>query len=133
MNLKRITSVPFFASITMGLHKCYTDELINKSTVINCIQDYQEQQINADNIPLSICITECEIVFSGQAEPHLKLNFINYPKFPKEIKVLKIETENITKFLMEKFEQNRIVIEYLNETVMFEKSPEIDPRINIKL
>jgi hypothetical protein len=30
---------------------------------------------------------------------------------------------------MQKFEQNRVVIEYLNETVMFEKSELIGPSI----
>lgn len=33
---------------------------------------------------------------------------------------------------MQKFEQNRVVIEYLNETVMFEDSELIDPRIKKK-
>jgi len=28
---------------------------------------------------------------SGQVEPHLLLSFINYPKFPLEIEVLKYE------------------------------------------
>jgi len=132
MKFQRITSNPFFASITLGLNKGYTDELFEKSFVISCIQDYHEQQIKSGLIPLSISITDCDIVFSGQAEPHLKLNFINYPKFPKEVNELKIQIENITLFLMDRLEQNRIVIEYTDETVMFEKSTEIDPRINIK-
>ena len=46
-----------------------------------------------------------------------------------EQKVLKIEIETMTKYLMNEFEQNRIVIEYFDETVMFENSEKIDPRI----
>lgn len=68
-------------------------------------------------------------MLSGQVEPHLQLNFINYPKFPLKENILKIEIENLTRAVMQKFEQNRVVIEYLNETVMFEDSELIDPRI----
>ncbi|TQO38683.1 hypothetical protein GQ41_3343 [Arenibacter algicola] len=89
------------------------------------MQSYQNELITESDVTLS----ECDIVLSGQVEPHLKLNFINYPKFPLEEKILKIEIENLTKSLMQKFEQNRVVIEYLNETVMLENSDLIDPRI----
>ena len=68
-------------------------------------------------------------MLSGQVEPHLQLNFINYPKFPLKENILKIEIENLTRAVMQKFEQNRVVLEYLNETVMFEDSELIDPRI----
>jgi hypothetical protein len=59
----------------------------------------------------------------------LKLNFINYPKFPLKETLLKKEIEKITKALMKEFDQNRVVIEYLDETVMLEGSDRIDPRI----
>ena len=68
-------------------------------------------------------------MLSGQVEPRLQLNFINYPQFPLKENVLKIEIENLTRSLMQKFQQNRVIIEYLNETVMFEDSELIDSRI----
>lgn len=45
--------------------------------------------------------------------------------------MLKIEIENLTKYLMTEFEQNRVVIEYLDETIMLANSELIDPRIKI--
>ena len=129
MNLKRTSINPFSAQITLGLEKEYTKELIEKSAIIKFLQDYQNQLINKKNIFLSASLSECDIVLSGQVEPHLKLSFINYPKFPIEESILKIEIENMTKSLMKYFSQNRVVIEYLTETVMFENSDNIDPRI----
>jgi len=129
LNLKRTSINPFSAQITLGLEKEYTKELIEKSAIIKFLQDYQNQLINKKNIFLSASLSECDIVLSGQVEPHLKLSFINYPKFPIEESILKIEIENMTKSLMKYFSQNRVVIEYLTETVMFENSDNIDPRI----
>ena len=75
-------------------------------------------------------VSDCSIVFAGQIEPHLKINFINYPKFPLQAPLLKTTITDFTKALMQKFEQNRLVIEYLDETVMFELTNDIDPRIH---
>lgn len=129
MNFKKTTSKPFSAKVTFGLELGYTNKIIDKSKVIAYLQDCQNQLIKEENIVLSVSLTECNIVLSGQVEPHLQLNFINYPKFTLQENILKKEIENLTKSLMEKFQQNRVVIEYLNETVMFEHSELIDPRI----
>jgi hypothetical protein len=66
---------------------------------------------------------------SGQREAHLVLHFINYPKFPLGEQKLKKEIEALVMFLMNEFDQNRVVVEYHNETVMLDLSTEIDPRI----
>ncbi len=129
MNLKRTSIKPFSAKITLGLEIGYTKKLIEKSAVIKFLQDYQNQLINNKDILLSASLSKCDIVLSGQVESHLKLSFINYPKFPLEESILKNEIDNMTKSLMKYFKQNRVVIEYLNETVMFENSDIIDPRI----
>ena len=52
--------------------------------VTEYLQSYQDALIKEKNICLSVCVTECSIVFSGQNEPHLKFGFINYPRFPME-------------------------------------------------
>ena len=132
MNFKKMSIKPFSAKVTIGLEIGYTQKSINKSEIIKFIQDYQNQLQKEKDIILSVSISNCEIVLSGQVEPHLNLNFINYPKFPLKVITLKFEIENITKSLMKKFEQNRVVIEYLDETIMFENSELIDPRILIK-
>ena len=129
--MKKTSIKPFYAKVTLGLEIGYTKKQIEKSEIIKSLQTYQNQLITEKKVILSVSLSVCDIILSGQVEPHLKLNFINYPKFPLEEKVLKIEIENLTEYLMKEFEQNRVVIEYLNETVMLENSELIDPRIKI--
>lgn len=121
---------PFSATVTIGLEVGYEKIKIRQSDVIKFIQNHQNELIKQKNIFLSVAVSECNIVMSGQVEPHLKLSFINYPKFPIPEVQLKQEIEALTKSLMTTFKQNRAVIEYLDETVMFEQSEIIDPRIN---
>lgn len=130
--MKRVSIKPFSAKVTLGLEKGYTKKPIDKSLVIKFIQNYQDQLINDKGLLLSVSLSESTIVLSGQEEPHLNLNFINYPKFPLEDTVLKAEIENMIKSLMSEFHQNRVVIEYVDETVMLENLSKIDPRIKVK-
>lgn len=129
MNKKKQSIDPFSATVTIGLELGYTAEPIEKAKIIECIQDYQNELIQEKDLILSVSLIDCTIVLSGQVEPHLKLRFINYPKFPLEEHILKTEIENLTKKLMDEFQQNRVVIEYLDETILLEKSALIDPRI----
>ncbi|MEO9952985.1 hypothetical protein [Nonlabens sp.] len=127
--MKKTAIKPFSAQLTLGLEYGYEKITINEKEVINFIQSYQDKLIENKQIYLSVSISKCKIIMSGQNEPHLKLSFINYPKFPLSVTVLKQEIENLSKQLMIKFKQNRVVIEYLDETIMFENSLTIDPRI----
>ncbi len=127
--MNRTSTKPFPATITIGLQTGYTHKQINKCDVIAHLQNWQDELIHEKNLYLSVSVSDCQIVLSGQVEPHLKLSFINYPRFPLKEEVLKQEIEALTKSLIKSFKQNRVVIEYPDETVMFEDSPEIDPRI----
>ncbi len=130
--MKKVTVKPFSATIYLGLQRGYTGKVIKKSKVISYLQKFQDQIIEERDLHLSICLSECEIVMSGQVEPHLRLSMINYPRFPMECQILKREIEYLARSIMNEYEQNRIVIEYLDETVMFEQSDEIDPGIRRK-
>lgn len=123
-------SVPTFtADVVIGLQKGYSQELYNKDDLIKALQAYQKVLIEKQKIYLSANISDCQIVLSGQVEPHLKLSFINYPKFPLDEETFKKEVEALTVYLMKEFLQNRIVIIYHDETKMIEIDPQIDPRI----
>ncbi len=118
------------AVITIGRQFGYSKtHLYSKETLVKLLQTFQKKQIDERNVYLSVCISECDIVLSGQVEPHFKLTFINYPKFPLEEATFKKEIELLTTFLIHKLKQNRIVVVYHNETKMFEKERKIDPRI----
>lgn len=119
----------YTATITIGSEYGYTKQTYDKKTLIKFLQKHQIRKIKEDAIYLSACISECEIVMSGQIEPHYQLSFINYPKFPLDENTFKEEVEVLTQYLMKKLKQNRVVILYQNETKMFELNQQIDPRI----
>lgn len=100
---------------------------------IQLLNHYQNFKSNFQlrNIFLSASVSKTNIVLNDQNEQHLKIDFINYPKFPLDENIFKDEVLIIGKELMKQFEQNRILIIYTDETVMFEQSEEIDPRILI--
>jgi len=129
MEPHRISSPQFSATITIGLESGYSRKPLDKSMVTEYLHSYQDTLIIEKDIHLSVSITECSIVLSGHNEPHLRLGFINYPRFPIDVTVLKQEVENLAKYLMEVCEQNRVVVEFMDETVMFEFSDKTDPRI----
>jgi hypothetical protein len=125
-----ITSIKTFtAVITLGLEIGYSEEHYNKEYLINELQEYQKQRIDEANIYLSASVSECNIVLSGQDEKHLKLEFINYPKFPLEVEVFKKEITKLGSHLLNKMKQNRTVIVFSDETIMLEIDEAIDPRI----
>ena len=129
MSITRKTIEPFKATVSFGLNKGYTDELISKKAIIREINDYQSKLANGKGIYLSISISETLITLIGQKEPHLVFNFINYPRFPLQVQELKQNIEDLIRHLMSVFQQNRVVVEYLDETVMLEFSSKVDPKI----
>lgn len=119
----------FTATITLGLEIGYSNEHYDKKYLINELQEYQKQRIAEANIYLSASISECNIVLSGQNEKHIKLEFINYPKFPLEVEVFKKEIIKLGSHLLNRMQQNRTVIVFTDETIMLEIDEAIDPRI----
>ena len=74
-------------------------------------------------------LTACEILFLGQEEPSLTLSIIQYPKFPQPETILKEAfTKLITKLMID-LEQNRIVVQFPDETIMLEQTDAIDHKI----
>ena len=127
--IKKVYIDHFKSEITIGLEEGYTQKPIDKSEVIGFLQQFQDNLIEKGDIYLSVKITDCNIVMSGQVEPHLSISFINHPKYPVTIDNLKGIVGHLAMDLMERFKQNRIVVMHSDETVMLEKSDQIDGRI----
>ena len=132
MKIKETKIKTFQASIFIGLEYGYTQKQIDENLVIESLSELQKQLSKEKDIYLSASVSKTVIVLNNQKEPHLKIDFINYPKFPLDENIFKDEVLIIGKELMKQFKQNRILIIYTDETVMFEQSEEIDPRIKIK-
>jgi hypothetical protein len=129
MKLNVVKVDPFFARITLGAHVGYTDKMISELEMISFIQNYQDMLIEKKNMYLSVSLSHCKIILSGQVEPHFQLSFINYPRFSVGVKKLKREIICLTQALLEEFSQNRIVTEFPDKTIMFERSENVDPRV----
>lgn len=129
-NIKKKSTKSFSAVINIGLQYGYSKQTIKENDIYKAIQEFQDDLIQTKKIYLSVSATPCYIVLSGQIEPHLKLGFINYPKFSQDERTLKLHIEELAEFLMDRFAQNRIVVEYPDQTLMLEIDDNIDPDIS---
>jgi len=129
--MKKTIYKTFIAQITIGLYKEYSKERFSLVEFKKAL-DFAQRKIKSEyNIALSVKVTLCEIVFLGQEEPSVNLQFIQYPKFPQEVSVLKKAIVKLTELLMLKMKQNRVVIVFTDETIMLEQSDAIDPNITL--
>jgi hypothetical protein len=122
----------FTAKLAIGLNKGYSNELISIEEFKDTLLETQQKIKSEYDIALSAKLIPCEILFLGQEEPSIELQFIQYPKFSVEEAELKKAIIELIKILMIKLEQNRVVIVFTDETVMLEQSTEIDPNIKFK-
>lgn len=127
VNIKSVKS--FSAVINIGLRYGYSEKEIDPDEIFQAIQEFQDELIEESEVYLSVSAAPCHIILSGQKEPHLKLGFINYPKFPLDEKVLKAHIGELALRLMKQFSQNQMVIEYPDQTLLLETTRENDPRV----
>lgn len=126
-----LKSQTFRAEATVGLKRGYSNQLITLDEFKMKLAGAQKVIFSEMDIKLSTKISTCTIVFSGQDEDSISLSFIQYPKFPYEIGVLKNAIIRFIEILMQNLDQNRVVIVFDDETVMLEENEELtDPRIS---
>jgi len=121
----------FTAQVTFGLQKHYSTEIIPLNTFKEKLLKSQQTILQKYNVALSTKIRLCDIIFLGQDEPCVELEFIQYPKFLQEESVLKRAIVELIKLMMQELEQNRLVIVFADETIMLEQSDAIDPNIQL--
>lgn len=129
--MNRISSKTFTAVATLGLLRGYTNQPISLSDFKKELQIGQKTVVDTTGVALSTQLTPCEIVFLGQEEPSVTLEWIQYPKFPTDEVLLKKAIIYLVELLMAALEQNRTVIVFADETICLEKSAAIDPRIKL--
>lgn len=129
MEIKSKTVNTYQASINLGLQRHYSDDIIPEEEIIKFIQKYQKSRLAADQRLLSLNIFESALVCVGQNEPHLVIQFINYPKADLSHQEIKQEAVALAKALMNEYHQNRIVVVCTDESILLEKSDSLDPRI----
>lgn len=125
------SSKTFTAQVTIGLQKQYSTEIIPLNVLKEKLLKTQQTILEKYNVELSTKIRLCEIIFLGQDESSVELEFIQYPKFLQEESVLKNAIVELTKLLIIELDQNRVVIVFSDETIMLEQSDAIDPNIQL--
>lgn len=129
--MKTTKSQTFKAEATFGLKRRYHDELISMEDFKKSLTTAQNEVYKEFDIKLSAKVSLSNIVFSGQDEPSVDLSFIQYPKFPYEEPILKKGILRLVQILMQAFNQNRVVVVFLDETIMLEDDEsQLDPGIN---
>lgn len=118
----------YTAILNIGLQNNYTNEYFTKNDYILYLQQKQRELLEKE-IHLSAAVSEYELVYGNLIEKHLQIRFVNYPKFPLSKEEFKIHTSELAKRMMAKFNQNRILVEYTDYTVVFENNTEVDPKI----
>jgi hypothetical protein len=121
----------FTAQVTIGLYKGYSKELVSQKVLKEELVIAQRAAKEQYGVLLSTKIRTCEIVFLGQEEPAVELEFIQYPKFQQEEELLKKAIVSLTEMILITLEQNRVVIVFKDETIMIEQNNEIDPTIKL--
>jgi len=127
--MNRISVKTFTAHFTLGLYTGYSDKVISINMLKQILTEGQEKVKKESNIFLSSKISLCNIIFLGQDEPSVEIQFIQYPKFPADENSLKVAITELAIYMMEKLEQNRTVIVFPDETIMLEQTSKIDATI----
>jgi len=129
-NLVSKTTIPkWSACITIGMIRGYTKERIELNEVKKHLKFIQEIQIKREQLYLSANVYLSDILLSGHDEPHVNLNFINYPRFPASDAQLKNGVLEIAEYLQIRLAQNRVLISFDNEITMLEVNKDVNNRI----
>ena len=128
--MKILKEKTFHAKAVLGLQKGYSNELISIEDFKTNLLKAQKKIVNKFGVGLSIQLTPCTIFFLGQDEPSISLEIIQYPKFPQPEPILKETFIQLIADMMIELEQNRTVIQFLDETIMLEQTDTINHKIN---
>lgn len=107
----------FTATIYVGLRKGYTNEFVNKFTVLDIIQAYVS--VNK----LCVTITETEYIYVEGREPGLIIGLINYPRFPSSNSDIEMKAYELTDILLNFCCQEKITIVMPKKTVTIFNKP----------
>jgi hypothetical protein len=129
--MNSINCKTFTATATIGLIRGYKQTAISTTEFKEALLKAQQKIVTEYKISLSTKVSSCEILFLGQDEPSMEVEFIQYPKFIQEEYILKKAIIKLIEMMMYDLEQNRVVVIFTDETIMLEQTEDIDPRIQL--
>ena len=131
--MKITTTETFCAEATFGSKRGYSNKIITLKDFKRELAEAQNKIASELQIKLSGKVTPCTIIFSGQDEDSFSLSFIQYPKFPHDLDLLKKGITLLVEILMETLDQNRVVLVFDDQTLMLEIDEDLlDPGIDFE-
>ena len=79
-------------------------------------------QSYVDQISWCVRVTPCQYVYKGGNEPGAAIGVIHYPRFPTPVSELRRRTLELARKLQESLGQQRVSVEFPDETVMLSRS-----------
>ncbi len=102
------------AKIYLGLREGYTSNIHSIDELKTFLQEY------INRVGLCVTVTPTTFLYKDGKEEGVIIGLINYPRFPTTKEKLKNTTAEIAQLCKNKYKQNRVSIEYQEETVMIE-------------
>ena len=102
------------AKIYLGLKEKHGSGIQN----IEELKDFLQKNVN--RIRLCLTITPTTFIYKGERETGATIGLINYSRFPETKEELKQKAEEIANLCKDKYQQNKIAIEYQNQTVILD-------------
>ena len=102
------------AKIYLGLREGYSDKI----HTLEDVKDFLQEYVNKGG--LCITVTPTTYLYKDAREDGAVIGLINYPRFPMTKEKIKQAAEEIANLCKDRYKQNRISIEYQDQTVMLE-------------
>ena len=102
------------ATIHLGLRELYGKKIGKVKDVKEICQNFVNAHAGC------VSVTPCDFIYTRGNEPGLRIELINYPRFPSEAKEINAKAIDLAGRLMIRFRQNRITITTSDGTFMLE-------------
>lgn len=108
-----LSVITFTATIYVGFREQYTNTIHTIEEAYAVCQEYTNE------IGLCVTVTPTMFVYTEGNEPGCAIGLIDYPRFPATSEEIKEKANTLAKRFMEEFNQLRVSVVYLDETVTF--------------
>lgn len=100
--------------IYLGLKEGYNGSCRHYKEVFPVIREY------TDLVGWAVTVTPTNFVYTGGEEPGVIIGAIQYPRFPKEIKLIESHLYSLAHLLMTTFKQYRCTVEFPDRSYLLE-------------
>ena len=118
---------PYHGTVNIGLQKGYTGSYYSKGDYLHFVCEWH---LKNGKSPLMLCaaVYEYDLVIGNHIEPHLTLRLVTLPNQKIRKKKFRKTVTKFARLMAHQFQQNRILVEFTDRSLLIEKTAEIDPK-----